>query len=387
MKKRPNYLFLIFLIVNIPVAAQFSKPIIITELSNTVNETSGLMFHNSELWTHNDSGNEAILHSIDTVTGEVIRSVKIENAKNRDWEDLCKDENYAYIGDFGNNSGKRDDLKIYRISLSDLSNKDKTSIKAEKINFSYAKNIYQSNSTKRHNTNFDCEAFIALKDSLYLFSKNWINQKTYLYALPKIPGTYTANLCDSLDTEGLICGADYNAKNNSIALIGYVKGVPASSIIFILYDFEDYNFFSGKTIRYESGLSGYQTEAIIFKDNCKLWFTNENFLSHRQALFTLDICPIENNINSSKKSMFNINTDISNHELKIEFECPKRKCRTQIEILDTYNNKVIKKRQSFNKTRKVKTLNVSNLPKGEYLLKITHKEYKITQRFANYNNN
>ncbi len=387
MKHQSNYLFLLFLIITMPVASQFAKPIVITELSNTVNETSGLIFHKSELWTHNDSGNKASLYSIDTVSGEVIRSVKIKNAKNRDWEDLCKDENFAYIGDFGNNSGMRDDLKIYRISLTELSDTNKTSIKAEIINFTYDKNIYPPEFSKKHNTNHDCEALIAFGDSLYLFSKNWINQKTNLYTLPKVPGTYTANLRDSLDTEGLICGADYNTNNNTIALIGYVKGIPAPSIVFILYDFVGDNFFSGKTIRYESNLLGYQTEAIIFKDNCKLWFTNERFFSHNQALFTLNICPDDKDINSLKKGPFAFHTDVSNDDLRIRFECSTKKCRTKIEVFDINNSRIIKKKTTFSQDKKLKKLDVSNLSKGDYIIKISYNEYKMTQRFTNYDNN
>lgn len=344
MRNLSNCFFLFFLIISLPVTSQFTKPIILTELSNTVNETSGLIFYKSELWTHNDSGNKASLYSIDTISGDVIRSVNIKNAKNRDWEDLCKDENYAYIGDFGNNSGMRDDLKIYKISLSELSDTNKKSVESEIINFTYNKNIYPPKFTKKHNTNFDCEAFIAFGDSLYLFSKNWENQKTYLYSLPKTPGTYTTNLCDSLDTEGLICSADYNLNTNTIALIGYIKGIPAPSILFILYDFDGDNFFSGKTIRYESELWGYQTEAIIFKDNCKLWFTNEKFFSHNQTLFSINICPDDNDISSAKKSPFAFHTDVSNHELQIKFECSAKKCRTKIEIFDINNSRIIKKK-------------------------------------------
>ncbi|MDD2634197.1 MAG: DUF3244 domain-containing protein [Bacteroidales bacterium] len=384
MKNLNNCISFFFLLcINIHVAGQFSKPIIITGLSNTVNETSGLIFHKSELWTHNDSGNKAVLYSIDTVSGDIIRSVEIKNANNRDWEDLCKDQKYAYIGDFGNNSGKRDDLKIYKISLSDLSDINKTSIKAEIINFTYDKNIYPPKFTKKHNTNFDCEAFIAYKDSLYLFSKNWINQKTYLYALPKTPGTYTANLRDSLDSQGLICGADYNPNTNTIALIGYIKGIPAPSIILILYDYIDDNFFSGKTIRYETELSGYQTEAIAFKDNYNLWFTNEKLLANNQTLFSINIQSKNENTNQLKLRPYSFDTNISNQELHIHFDCPSKKCKTKIKLFDKNDNKLIKKNLLFNKSNKTRIIDISDLSNGDYSIQITYKNHKITHRFVN----
>ncbi|MGC9330765.1 MAG: hypothetical protein ACP5DZ_02680, partial [Bacteroidales bacterium] len=72
-----------------------------------------------------------------------------------------------------------------------------------------------------YSTNFDCEAIIAKGDSLYLFSKNWGNLKTYLYALPKVPGEYPATLKDSFNVQGLVTGAAIDTVENQITLIGY----------------------------------------------------------------------------------------------------------------------------------------------------------------------
>mgnify|MGYP000029410152 FL=1 len=48
-------------------------------LPDTVSETSGLIFHNGKLITHNDSGNEPQLFEIDTVTLEITRTVTVSN--------------------------------------------------------------------------------------------------------------------------------------------------------------------------------------------------------------------------------------------------------------------------------------------------------------------
>ena len=136
--------------------SQISEPSLITNLAAEVDETSGLLLHNNELWTHNDSGGEAKLFSIDTTNGNVIRSVTILNSQNIDWEDLCKDETHAYIGDFGNNSGTRQNLRIYKISLADLENPDTESIEPQIIDFTYNPDIYNAIFKKRNTTNFDC---------------------------------------------------------------------------------------------------------------------------------------------------------------------------------------------------------------------------------------
>ena len=84
-------------------------------LPDLINESSGLVFFDDQLWTHNDKGGEDKIYQIDTSTGVVIQTVVIAAADNDDWEDLAQDENHIYIGDFGNNKGDRMNLKIYKI--------------------------------------------------------------------------------------------------------------------------------------------------------------------------------------------------------------------------------------------------------------------------------
>ena len=41
----------------------------VQNLPDEIEETSGVIYHNGKLWTHNDSGNAAVIFSIDTATG------------------------------------------------------------------------------------------------------------------------------------------------------------------------------------------------------------------------------------------------------------------------------------------------------------------------------
>src|SRR6188768_3637663 len=68
-----------------------------------LNETSGLTFINGKLWTFNDSGNANDIYRVDTSTSTVYQTVDISNATNVDWEDMTSNNDYLYIGDFGNN--------------------------------------------------------------------------------------------------------------------------------------------------------------------------------------------------------------------------------------------------------------------------------------------
>jgi hypothetical protein len=173
------------------------------ELPEAVKETSGLIFFNNCVITHNDSGDGPNLYEIDTVNGTIKRTVTISNATNVDWEDMDQDDTHIYVADIGNNSGNRQDLKIYKILKSDYQNS--TSVTAEVISFSYED---QTDFTAQpNNTNFDAEAMTIYEDNIVIFTKNWIDFQTNVYVIPKTVGTHTAQKVSNYDAQGLITGA------------------------------------------------------------------------------------------------------------------------------------------------------------------------------------
>ncbi|MBP6002270.1 MAG: hypothetical protein KA746_02435 [Pyrinomonadaceae bacterium] len=71
-------------------------------------------------WTHNDSGDEAFVFAFGP-KAELLGKWRVVGAENRDWEDIAefKDKHgkcTLYVGDIGDNSSKRSELTIYRIS-------------------------------------------------------------------------------------------------------------------------------------------------------------------------------------------------------------------------------------------------------------------------------
>ena len=243
----------------------------VTVLAEKVKESSGLIFFDGKLVTHNDSGDGPNLYEIDTLTGAVLRTVTISNATNKDWEDITHDEENIYIGDFGNNYGNRTDLVIYKISKADFNTK--TSIVADKIAFNYA---HQKKLTSQlYANNFDCEAMLSLEDSLLLFSKNWQNKKTYSYILPKTPGAYTIAIRDSFDTQGLVTGATYNPYTKSVLLIGYIT-TSLGNYLWEFSAFEGTNVFRGKNDKCTLNIIGSpQVEAITMKNSTTYYFSSE----------------------------------------------------------------------------------------------------------------
>lgn len=251
----------------------FIKPALRTKLAATVSETSGLMYWNKAVWTHNDSGGEPALYAMDSTTGKVIKKVTVTNATNVDWEDLAQDDTYIYIGDFGNNAnGNRTDLKIYRVRKKDVRNK--TSVTASVISFSY-NDQKDFSGTGNNQTNFDCEAMIAYGDSLFLFSKDWTDNKTRLYKLPKKPGSYAAVNIGEWDVQGLITGAEIVPDKRVIVLSGYSASV--SPFVCLLYDFTGNRFFDANKRKIPISQSFLQMEGICAVTDTKFYISNERF--------------------------------------------------------------------------------------------------------------
>jgi hypothetical protein len=240
-------------------------------LDSVIKETSGLIQWNSHLWTQNDDTDTAI-YALDTLNGSITQSVPLSGVVNTDWEELSQDSLYIYVGDFGNNSnGNRSNLKILRITKNSIL---ANSPVIDTIHFSYS-NQTDFTATGGNNTNFDCEAFIVKTDSIFLFTKQWINHKTTIYALPKMPGTYTANLKDSLDVQGLITGATSLNHKNLIVLSGYTNSL--EPFIYLLYDYTGTNYFSGNKRKILLSLPYHQVEGITTIDGLTYYITNEHF--------------------------------------------------------------------------------------------------------------
>lgn len=248
-------------------------------LPSVLVETSGLIQWKNKFWTQNDD-TDINLYSIDLGDSIKISPFKLNGTNNVDWEDLSQDKNYIYVGDFGNNyRGNRTDLKILRVEKNSLIEGNP---KIDTINFVYSLQKDFSGS-RSNNTDFDCEAFIVSKDSIYLFTKEWLSQNTSFYSLPKIPGNYTANYKNTYEAEGLITGATYLEDKRLVILVGYSKIL--QPFIVLLYDFKDHDFFSGNKREIILTSSFHQCEGISTNDGLNLFVSNEKV---QKSIITID---------------------------------------------------------------------------------------------------
>ena len=266
---------------------------LVANLVDTLSENSGLVWAAGKLYTFNDSGSGTKVYEV-TANGTIIRTIHIANSTNVDWEAMTSDSTYFYIGDFGNNNGNRTDLCIYRLLKSEVTNNALDTVAAEKMNFSWAD---QLDFTSAYNANnFDCEAFYATEDSLFLFSKNWVDLKTKCYSLPNYwIDTLNATLNSQFDVDGLITDACKDTINDRIYLLGYKNNGSNfyTSFIWCLWDHASNFIFSGNKRRIEIGnvLTVSQTEGITLSDNGTAYVSAEkviNIITIPAKLFNLN---------------------------------------------------------------------------------------------------
>jgi len=247
------------------------KPKFSKKLSDSIPETSGLIAFDNLLWTHNDD-HDTNIYGLNS-NGKIQKKIKLENVQNTDWEEISQDNSYIYIGDFGNNfQGNRKDLHILRIEKNSfLSNKPVI----DTITFSYS-NQTDFSLQKENSTNFDCEAFVISKDSIYLFTKQWTQTKTSVYMLPNSPGNHIAQLKETLNVDGLITGATTLASGKSIVLCGYSKTL--QPFLYLLYDYKNNDFSTGNQRKIKLSLPFHQIEGIATFDGKLFYLTNESFI-------------------------------------------------------------------------------------------------------------
>lgn len=262
------------------------KPQSTLQLSDTLVETSGLIAFDNLLWTHNDD-HDTNLYGMNS-SGKIKKKIKLEKVTNTDWEEISQDNSYIYIGDFGNNyRGNRKDLHILRVEKkSFLLNQPMI----DTISFSYS-NQTNFSTQKPNSTDFDCEAFVVSHDSIYLFSKQWNQNKTSVYTLPKTPGNHIAQLKDTLNVEGLVTGATLTPKNE-IVLCGYTKMF--TSFLYLISDFKNFHFSIANQRRFKLALPYHQIEGIASFDGKLFYITNESFVkkpiaNNPQQIHTLDL--------------------------------------------------------------------------------------------------
>jgi WD40 repeat protein len=248
-------------------------------------EVSGLQVtEDGKIWVIEDSGNKDQIYRVNN-DGKILESLKVDHAKNKDWEDLTMDvDGNLYIGDFGNNGNGREDLVIYKVSNDEM---DKKKPNADKIEFNYPQQ--KDFPPQKDSLYFDTEGFFHLNDHLYIFTKNRTRPysgNTLIYRVPDKEGEYEAEFLGSLflcadQHHCSVTSADISPNGNTIALLSY-------GFVFLLTDFSvpDLTKASIKIIDLKTDT---QVESICFANNNTLLIADEENRFGGRKLYELKL--------------------------------------------------------------------------------------------------
>jgi len=256
MKLMPYILRFLFAIT-ILLSCEKADIHVIADLPKHLNEVSAVetVSDSDHIWVIEDSGNRNELYELDT-NGRIVNVIKIENARNEDWEDLTTDlDGNIYIGDLGNNKRNRRVFAIYKVRSNTLS---KSETSAEIISFKIPETIKPN----------DYESFFIHEGFFYIFSKN--DKKSILIKVPNVVGDHVAEYVTEFNLKGkdnAITSADISSDGKKILLLNHDK-------LWQLTGFTNEDFFGG-SIDSQKFEHNTQKEGICFKDSTNIYVTDE----------------------------------------------------------------------------------------------------------------
>ncbi|MDX2359483.1 MAG: hypothetical protein QNK23_01665 [Crocinitomicaceae bacterium] len=187
MKKLITYVFSVLFLSSQVLFAQERTFV----LPDDLNELSGLeQLDPTTLVGINDGDDGPELYILE-FDGTLRKKVHVNGAKNKDWEDLTRDEHFLYIGDIGNNGNKRKNLRIYKVRIKDILAQD--TVNSSLIEIAYEEQVEFPPSSEA-DFNFDAEGLAYRDGQLWVFTKPNTNPwhgKSFVYRFPTKPGKYT----------------------------------------------------------------------------------------------------------------------------------------------------------------------------------------------------
>ena len=191
---------------SLQLQAKFENP--------AVRESSGLCPDGlGNFFTMNDDSDPCLYRL--GLQGEDLGKICLE-AENRDWEEVCRAaDGRIFVADFGNNLNRRKDLHILIIQPGQEK-------KPGMLRFRY-EDQEDFPPINPFRFDFDCEAMVFHRDSLWLFTKNKDGRSSHLYVLPAREGEFVARKCGEIPLQGTVTGASLRPDGKELALLVYRK--------------------------------------------------------------------------------------------------------------------------------------------------------------------
>lgn len=285
------FLFLSALLLSLPLHSQIRKgkpgglKILNPAIDSSINETSGLVYCNNRFYTINDSGDGPFIYEVNDDGSTLIRKIRVRNALNVDWEEITQDNNFIYVGDIGNNFGRRKNLCIYKINKEQLINSTDTLVDSEKIEFSY-EGVKVSEDWEL--SKYDSEAFICFNDTIVIFNKNWQEYWCYIYTLPNIPGKYTITQKNKFRLNGLVTASTLSPDKKTLLLLGYREYIPFVLSVKLQHVSDLLKPVKFKTRQYPCKIYN-QTEGIMYVNDSVICVSSEYNPIRKGKLFRASI--------------------------------------------------------------------------------------------------
>jgi hypothetical protein len=220
-----------------PPTAPYASPRILGQITDRdIDESSGLAASRVNpglYWTHNDSGDGPFIYALDE-KGTSRGVWRVNGARARDWEGIAigpgpdQSRSYIYVGDIGDNDGRRGDIVIYRFPEPTITAADSHSTKmrpsftepAEVITLKYPDGSHDAESLLVH----------PQKGDLYVLTKTpFASTQIYKAAAPlnttkPITMTRVGGLQIPTAVGGVITDGAISPDGRRVALCDYLQG-------------------------------------------------------------------------------------------------------------------------------------------------------------------
>ncbi len=267
----PRFLFF-YLVLILSSCTNYGQLKVLSDLPGSLEENSGMVtYGDSTVWFIEDNGNPDEIYQLN-FRGDILRSLKVKNGDNDDWEDLAKDaQNNLYVADIGNNGNYRKNLVIYKLPNPTTEPGDK--IDAEQIAFYYPDQ--KEFPPKDDSLFYDAEALFHHDNKLFIVTKNRsdpFNGGAHIYTVPDTKGTYEAKFVGSFIPckDWKLCqitAIDISPKADKIVALSYGK-------LFVFTHFTWDDFSKGKIEEIDLGART-QLESISFLNDSTLLLSDE----------------------------------------------------------------------------------------------------------------